>query len=105
MIIIPSCILISSTFIFIAILTNIKIAFFIIFNLLANVFHHEICNKKQAILSKYLSKIRSAYSADLTDRISGILEIFISNNNKFHFSRGIRTQKKNILLQRLKFIF
>tara|TARA_Y100000022_G_scaffold197195_1_gene205305 strand:- start:4803 stop:5900 length:1098 start_codon:yes stop_codon:yes gene_type:complete len=50
--------------------------------------------KKQAILSKYLSKIRSAYSADLTDRISGILEIFISNNNKFHFSRGIRTQKE-----------
>ena len=91
---IPSCILISSTFISLAVLTNMKIAFFIILICLPMFLFMKFVIKRQSILSKYLSNIRSKYSADLTDRFSGILEVFISNRDNFHFSRGIRTQKE-----------
>ena len=64
---------------------NMKIAFFIILICLPMFLFMKFVIKRQSILSKYLSKIRSKYSADLTDRFSGILEVFISNRIIFIF--------------------
>ena len=47
---------------------------------------------RQARFSIESSEIRNQFSADLADRLNGLLQIHVEENPKYHFDKGIHTQ-------------
>ena len=48
----------------------------------------------QSNLSKELAMLRNKFSADITDRLNGLLQINVENNNDYHIEQGVISQKR-----------
>ena len=47
---------------------------------------------KLASFSKQIAVLRNKFSADITDRLNGLLQVHVDNNYQFHLAEGLRTQ-------------
>lgn len=52
----------------------------------------------QASLSKKAALLRNNFSADITDRFNGLLQVHVDNNYAYHIDQGIRSQERLIRL-------
>lgn len=49
---------------------------------------------KQSSLSKRTATLRNEFSADITDRYNGLLQVHVDGNYRFHLSKGLQTQRE-----------
>jgi ABC-type transport system involved in cytochrome bd biosynthesis fused ATPase/permease subunit len=75
-------------------ITSLKVTFFLGLIALPFIFLMKKTFSIQAGLSKESALLRNNFSADITDRFNGLLQIHVDNNYGYHIEQGIRSQSR-----------
>ena len=87
----------ASVMITLAIISSPKLVFFSCFIAIPFAVIVKIVFYVQEQLSRKSALLRNQFSADISDRFNGLLQIHVDNNYDYHINRGVR--KQNILTQ------
>ncbi len=77
-----------------AAVTSFKVTLFLGFIALPFIFLMQKTFSIQAGLSKDSALLRNNFSADISDRLNGLLQIHVENNYEYHIKQGLRAQSR-----------
>ncbi len=77
-----------------AAVTSFKVTLFLGFIALPFIFLMQKTFSIQSTLSNESALLRNNFSADITDRLNGLLQIHVENNYEYHIKQGLRSQSR-----------
>ncbi len=88
-----NCGLSTSVVLVIALTTSIQTTIYLGLSVLPFVFLMKKTFSIQSGLSKESAQLRNSFSADITDRFNGFLQVHVDHNYEYHYKQGIKSQE------------